>query len=760
MPPPSVRPVSGPSLRIALRGILRVAAVGALACSVTTARAAEDEPAPVGGQCRIVVPTDPRLEALLQADPNDERIQITSDTGELDRDGDAILSGNVTIRTGQRLLTADEAELNSTERSVKLKGRMEYLDPQLRVRGQGGSFVEGGGGTFEGAEFELPERSVRGAAKGAKVGPTGIMELKGVRYTACPPGIDDWELAAGEITIDQKNQMGTGRDVKLEFLGVPIFYTPWISFPVGDQRKSGLLFPTIGSSSKNGTQVAVPYYFNLAPNYDATLMSRYYSARGVRLDPELRYLDEDTRSQLNVEYLLYDEDRGEARSFVDWRHVTRFAPLTRLRIDAADVSDQDYFEDFGVGFEGTSVTFLNRYVDFRHDVGAWSFNARAQDYQVIDRDLPDDDAPYRILPQLTASGRWAGLPGGLGTALYVEATNFQRDQAGPQGVRVDALPSVSWRTDRGGTFLAANASYRYTQYALSDVAPGGDDAPSRSLPAASLDSGFVLERAAGTRGERVQTLEPRLLYLYVPYRDQEDLPVFDTGIPDLNLVQLFRDNRYVGPDRVGDANQVSLGVTTRLLDTTRGRQFLSATLGQAYYFEDPRVRLPDEPVRTRSSSDMIAELDLAAFKNWNARFAYQWNPDLSQGERTETFVQYAPTPGRVVNAGYRFRRDELEQVDVSGAWPLSQQWRGFARMVYSLREEKTLDQFVGFEYSSCCWAVRLITRRYISSRTGDADTSFGLQLELKGLSSVGVDNEAFLRDAIRGYSALPSGPRT
>jgi LPS-assembly protein len=319
---------------------------------------------------------------------------------------------------------------------------------------------------------------------------------------------------------------------------------------------------------------------------------------------------------------------------------------------------------------------------------------------------------------------------------------------------------VSWRIDRGGAFAAANASYRYTQYTLDDLAPGAEESPRRTLPSASLDTGFVLERAAGSRGERLQTLEPRLLYLYVPYRNQDDLPVFDTGIPDLNMVQLFRDNRYVGPDRVGDANQVAVGVTTRLLDATRGRQFLSATLGQAFYFEDPRVRLPGEPVETRSSSDMIAELDLAAFKNWNARFAYQWNPDLSQGERTETFVQYAPAPGRVINAGYRFRRDELEQVDVSGAWPLSAKWRGFARAVYSLREDKTLDQFVGFEYSSCCWAVRLITRRYISSRTGDADTSFGLQLELKGLSSVGVDNEAFLRDAIRGYSALPSGPRT
>ena len=716
---------------------------------------AEEE---LGGVCRLTTP-DPRLEELLKADPEDQRIDVTSDTGELGRTGDATLSGNVTIRTGQRLLKADEAQIRSAERSVELHGNMEYLDPRVRIRGQGGSFAEQGGGQFSGAEFELLDRSVRGAASSARVADDGDMQLEGVRYTACPPGTDDWELQAGEIAIDQQSRIGTGRDVRLEFLGVPIFYTPWISFPVGDQPKSGLLFPTIGNSSKNGTLIAVPYYWTLAPNYDTTLISRWYSSRGLRVDPEFRYLSERTRSQLNVEYMFHDDERGEARSLVDWRHVTRYAPRTRLLIDAANVSDQDYFEDFGVGFEGTSVTFVDRYADLRHDVGPWALNAHVQGFQVIDRDLPEAEAPYQVLPRLSAFGRWNGSSSGFGGTLFAEATNFARD-FGPEGVRIDAEPALEWRVDRSGAFFAAGAAYRYTQYALSDVAPGTDESPSRSLPTAQLDTGLVLERTVGSRGHRLQTLEPRLRYLYVPYRDQDELPVFDTGLPDLNLVQLFGNNRYVGPDRVGDANQVAVGVTTRLLDSTRGRQYLSATLGQAYYFEDPRVRLPDEPVRDRASSDLVAELDLAAYKNWNARFAYQWNPDLSQGERTETFLQYAPDPGKVINAGYRFRRDLLEQADVSGAWPINRRWRGFARWLYSLREEKTLDQFVGLEYSSCCWAVRLITRRFVSSRTGDAETSFGLQLELKGLSSVGVDNEAFLREAIRGYSALPPGPRS
>jgi LPS-assembly protein len=736
-----------------------LACVALLATGPTAAEAqATDEPA--GGDedaCHVAIP-DPRIDELLQADPTDERIEVTSDTGELGRAGDATLTGNVTIRTGQRLFKADQAEIDATRRSVQLHGSMEYLDPRLHVTGDSGSFVEGGGGRFEGAEFELLDRSVRGEAKGARVTRTGALELEGVRYTACPPGVEDWELQAGEIAIDQEKQLGTGRDVRLEFLGVPIFYTPWITFPVGDQRKSGLLFPTIGTSSKNGTLVAVPYYFNLAPNYDATLTGRWYSSRGLRADPEFRYVDDRSRSQLNAEYLFHDEERGEARSLVDWRHVTRLAPRTRLMIDASHVSDTDYFEDFGIGFEGTSVTFLNRYVDLRHDGGPWSFAARAQGYQVIDRELADADEPYQILPQLTADGRWRDLPGGLSASVSAEATHFTRD-LGPQGVRVDAQPSLEWRLDRGGAFFAATGGYRHTQYSLRDTAPASDESPSRSLPTASLDAGLMLERAAGSGGERLQTLEPRLLYLYVPYRDQDDLPIFDTGIPDLNLVQLFRDNRYVGPDRVGDANQVSVGLTSRLLDSTRGRQFLSATLGQAFYFEDPRVRLPGEASRDRSSSDVVAEVEVAAYKNWNARIGYQWNPDLSRGERSETFVQYAPSPGRVVNVGYRFRRDLLEQIDFSGAWPINAQWRGFARYVYSLQEEQALDQFVGLEYSSCCWAVRLITRRFVSSRSGDAETSFGIELELKGLSSVGVDNEAFLRDAIRGYSALsPTAP--
>ena len=706
--------------------------------------------------CKVPVTTDPRLEELLKADPDDPHIEISSDSGDLARSGDAELSGNVQIRMGQRLLTADQAKVNAEKRSIQVSGHTGYLDPTVRVTGEGGSFA-GGNGEFRGASFELVDGSGRGAAKSAQLRGETALDLEGVRFTVCPPGNDDWQLRADSISLDQKSSTGTGRNVRLDFLGVPILYTPWISFPVGDTRKSGLLFPAIGSGGKTGTQIVVPWYWNIAPNYDATFTSRYFSSRGYRIDPEFRYLTERSRGTLEAEYLPYDSERKDARGLFAFRDTTHFEPRTRALVNASYVTDNSYFEDFGVGFEGTSIIFLNQLGELRRDTTHWSLVGRAQNYQVIDDALADDERPYSLLPQVFAAGRWNDLPLGLGATFDFEATNFYRD-LGPQGIRVDTQPALSWRTGRRGAYVEGNAAWRYTTYSLDEMAPGADESLARSLPVTSLDTGFVLERTTGSKQQRIQTLEPRLQYVYIPYRNQDAIPIFDTDTPTLNMVQLFRTNRYVGADRVGDANLVSVGLTSRLLDAGGGRQFLSATLGQAYYFEDPRVTLPDEEPTNRASSDVVAELELDAFKNWNARAAYVWDPDANQTQRAEAAVQYRLAGDSVLNGAYRYQRDLLEQFDVSAAWPIAKNWQVFARWVYSLAEDKTLDQFVGFGYSSCCWSIRAITRRFISSRTGDSDTSVGLQLELKGLSSVGVDNQAFLRDAIRGYSPVSSVP--
>jgi LPS-assembly protein len=242
------------------------------------------------------------------------------------------------------------------------------------------------------------------------------------------------------------------------------------------------------------------------------------------------------------------------------------------------------------------------------------------------------------------------------------------------------------------------------------------------------------------------------MYLYVPYRDQSQLPVFDTAEPDLNWIELFRSNRYSGIDRISDANQLSAGFTTRLYSSTTGTRFLSTTIGQAFYFRTPRVALPDEPALTGHSSDLIAQVELQAFKNWNVSSGLQWDKQDSRTEKAEVQLRYQPEPRSVVNLGYRYQRERLEQVDVSTAWPVSTNWRLYGRSLYSLRDSKSIEHFAGFEYSSCCWNLRAVARDYVSRRSGERDRSIYLQLELKGLSNVGLAADAFLEKAIRGYS--------
>ena len=268
----------------------------------------------------------------------------------------------------------------------------------------------------------------------------------------------------------------------------------------------------------------------------------------------------------------------------------------------------------------------------------------------------------------------------------------------------------------------------------------------------------MFERPSGSQGQRRLTLEPRALYLYTPFREQSQLPLFDTGLPDLNLVQLFRTNRYVGADRVNDANQIAFGLTSRLLDSRSGAQYLAASVGQAYYFEKPRVVLPDEPPATRDTSDFIAQVSLSAYKNWNVEAGLQWNPEDSRSERSQFRLQYQPAGDRVINLAYRAQRERIEQADVSAAWPIGERWNAFGRYVYSLLDSKTLDEFAGFEYKGCCYKLRAVARRSVSNREGSSESSFYMQLELNGLASVGT-TDAFLERSIRGYSPETSPER-
>ncbi len=740
-----------------------VVAALALALLRTTASAAQEaEPRPLPRSCpdedfarRLAEQAALAPAAADDAQPGDAVDGtwqvIDFGTIELDRRGTATAGGGVRLRRGDREVSTDRLTLHQDRRRIDVEGGLTYRDPELVVSGESGT-VEDEGASFEGARFELPQKPARGGAESIAVDRAGIIRLEGGEYTTCPEGSDDWKIRFDRVTIDPVRGTGTARDARVEFFGVPLVRLPVISFPVGDARKSGLLFPSIGSSTSGGLELAVPWYLNLAPQQDLTLTPTWYSNRGIDLGGEYRYLTRRSRGRVEGNLLPGDNRSDTTRSRLKVLSITELGDHWRLTFDAQNVSDTRYLEDFARGTDDASTAFLSRsgqlaYRDDRFDLGVMWRN-----FQTLDAQLPQADRPHTELPRLYARSDGA-LPGSLPLhyGAYVEAANFRHDDD-IDGWRLHAAPRMELDYQGAGWFLRPAAGLDATRYRLHGTAPGAERSPARLLPVLSVDTGLVFESSNGPGSQRRVTLEPRLMYLYVPFEDQDDLPVFDTGEPDLNWVELFRDNRYVGLDRRSDANQISAGVTTQLYSSSTGQRYISATLGQVYYLRTPRVQLPDEPPDTGDTSDLIAEVELAALRNWNLNTGWQWDPQGGNTERAEVRLQYRPESRSVLNFGYRFQRGRMEQTEFSAAWPLNDSWRLYGRSLYSLRERKVIENFAGFEYSSCCWSVRAVARDYVGRRTGDRDRSIYLQLELKGLSNVGLAADAFLERSIRGYS--------
>jgi len=715
-------------------------------------------------------------------------IEITSDAADVGVDGKGALKGNVVVRQGEVELRAGEMQIDKPNQYVKSDGRIEYRDPLVHVTGAGGSYSASTGAEFQGAQFDLRERGARGAAGRLALTPDGVLHLRNVTFTTCPVTHEAWELKAGSITLDTRNQIGTGRDARVDFLGVPLMYLPWVSFPLGGERKSGFLFPSIGSTSSSGFQLAIPYYWNIAPNADFTFQPVEYTKRGPDLGGDLRFLSADQHGELQWNYLPNDTVYGGSRSRVQLNEVAQLPADVRLTVDAQTVSDVLYFQDFSQTPAGTSTSFLNRSATLSYRDEHWSVDGQAQQYQTIDTTVLVDERPYARVPRLAVDSDYT-LLGVVHYGFGSEIVDFQHapSTAGlpplPTGWREDVTPAVSLALAGPGYFFRPALAWRATLYQLADTLPGAPTSLSRTLPLASFDSGLVFERESGAHGARTLTLEPRIQYLYVPYRDQSALPVFDTGLPDLNAVELFRANRYVGADRVSDANQLTTGLTSRLLDAQNGRQFLAATIGQSYYFTTPRVTLPGETPLTAPHSDFVAQLALTAFADWNADAGVQWDPDNQRSERTQVNLQYKPASDAVVNVSYRYQRfvqvpefvqgvqlpcnpaaiqpgiatgcdiQGFDQVDGSVAWPIHRSWNVFAREVFDLRNHEELERFAGFEYRACCWRLRLGARHYVSSFTGSRDTGVWLQLELAGLAGVGSASDTSLSEEIRGYSS-------
>jgi LPS-assembly protein len=692
---------------------------------------------------------DPTLSRVPLGNPETIVFEAGQLEAQLGAEATARMSGGVMLRRDDKLAGAETAYFDPDQKAIHLQGGVRYEDSATQIISDSAEFsYESGRIRFEDAEFSVGSDS-RGAATALEINQDGRLILDGVEYTTCPPGSEDWLLQGNSIELDTGTGVGTATGVKLRFKGVPILYTPYLSFPISDARKSGILTPEFGSAGRSGSEIRVPYYWNIAPNYDATITPRQLTNRGLQLETQFRYMTERNDGVITADYLPDDSILDRARHQVQLRHRTLFQNNWRNQVDFREVSDSQYFEDLGGSLSISSITHLNRSIRFDYHTDTLSLFGQLQDYQTIDDAIQPIDEPYRRVPQLLARGSWPvrfmhfGLEG--------EVVNFDRD-VGVTGWRVNAAPSISAPLVKPGWFITPAVSLDHTRYQLSGTSPGVETAPTRTVPIASLDTGVILERSLNG-ANRIQTIEPRLLYVHIPFRSQDDLPVFDTITPDINLVQLYRKNRFLGADRIGDTDQLSIGVTSRILDVSSGRELMTATVGQTRYFSDRNVTLPGTSVSTFEESDYIAQLRFLIWENMNFDFGHQWGTGESGTTKSEARLQYRPANNKILNLAYRFRRASLEQGDLSWSWPVSTQWNFVGRYNFSFRDQEVLEQFFGLEYESCCWGLRLVSRRHISTRDGTRDSSFGLQLVLKGMTSVGTAADKLLERGILGYSA-------
>jgi len=659
--------------------------------------------------------------------------------------------GELEIKYGQGKITAQGATV-SQNGDFDLTGRVEVTGPDVLVFGDDAHYdPDAETVSLAAAGFDMPTRPARGSAAQIEVTSESRISLASMLFTTCPPENVSWELSAKSAVLDVNGGVGIARGVKLDFKGVPVLYVPYFSFPINAERKSGFLTPDISSRDRTGFDLTVPYYLNLAPNYDLTLDPRYMSKRGMQIGSDFRYLLRNSRGEFGFEYLPDDQETNTERTYTNLRHESLFGLRDQIEVLSGfeEVSDDTYFEDLGTSLAVTSQTHLNRFVDLTFFAPNWSMLTRFQNYQTIDPELTEIDYPYERVPQMVFGGRWgAGL---LTFDSDTELVNFDRN-VGTTGWRFDSTQELSLRFARSGMFLTPAIALRQTNYWLDNAAPGEDDVLRRGLPIGSLDMGMTFERAT-ERGRRswLQTIEPRLLYVRVPFEDQSTLPVFDTIVPDFNLIQLFRKYQFVGPDRIADTDQLSFGVTTRLIDAVNGRERLTGTLGQTRYLNPQQVTLPGTAPTDTQASDYVAEVAVGLRDAWALDVGYQWNSETSTTARTETRLEYRPKEDRVFGIGYRYRRDALEQGDVSLVWPLAQRWRLIGRYSYSFLDKERLEDFLGWEYEACCWRLRMVNRNYVSRRTGETDNSISVQLELKGLSQRVTSPDELLDRGILGY---------
>tara|TARA_R110000824_G_scaffold50961_3_gene142222 strand:- start:75776 stop:78208 length:2433 start_codon:yes stop_codon:yes gene_type:complete len=741
----------------------------------------------------------------LPAQENPEILSLEASEVDYAANGEALLRGDVVLRRGNEEVEAERVFLPADREQVDAEGNIAIRDGRALVRGEQAMLrLNEDRATLGNSHYVLYDQHLRGQANQLEQTAEGEYRLQDASFTTCDPGANSWQLVSSDIRLYQAEGFGTARHARLHVKDVPVFYWPWLRFPIDDRRHTGLLTPSI-SISADSLDYTQPFYWNIAPNQDATITPRWMTDHGLLMNGEYRYLFEESAGIVEGGYLSSDnggsgggENRfeGEDRWYVDARHAGRVNERSNYQLRYGAASDGRYFDDFGGEFGSNDRVSMERLaqVDYRGE--RWQLDARAQGFQRLEDPLNESDKPFYRLPSLSANANWQ-----LGNGFYSQwrsnATYFWRDvneqrvieREAATGSRVHLTPALGWRFERPWGYLEPRTELWHTDYQLDygERDTQRSDSPSRSIAVTSVDSGLAFDRelSLGARDYR-QTLEPRLNYAYVPRTDQSELPDFDSSERAFSWNQLWSAQRFSGTDRVGDLNRLSYGVQSRLIEDASGRDRLSFGIGQSVYFDERRIDIEGDadtlPSRTdgeryyqatRDKSPLVTRIDWQISDRWSTGYDLLYDDNRDRTERSSVDVRYRHPKGHVVNLGYRweiqnfdpgveasddsFRNYDREEWDLSFAWKASPQIDLIGRYIHDQTNDRSLEQLAGVQWSDCCYGLQLVWREWVNdndnARIDDDFNDRGLFLRFvfRGLGGVGQEADSYFEQTIPGY---------
>ena len=672
--------------------------------------------------------------------------------------------GNAILKKGNTTIKAEVIEYDEVSEKIITTGNTNIDLESMSLRGSKLSLkLSDETGQMDDASFifknaDKPEKSVikrgvvvtkrsydfRGDAKAIFFEGENKKRLQSSRITTCEADSDDWYIKSSNMEVNTKTDRVNATNAILEFKGLPVLYTPSIDFSLNKNRKSGFLGSTFGTTSQGGFDFRVPYYFNISPNMDATLTARYLGKRGPLADGEFRYLTENYSGFNQLQYMNHDQSSGQDnRYYVKLDHRHKFNNGWSASYNYQKVSDDTYFSDLATMIQVTSVVNLPQRANINYAGETWKFNALTEKYQTLTN---ASNSPYQRLPQLNLSGR-------KDFDSYIldfksQWAYFDRDEKftyglneKPTGSRLSITPGISVPFTRTYGYVKPKLSANVRSYNLNNSSIGNKDI---FTPIVSVDSGMYFDRTVNLLNQNfTNTLEPRLFYVYIPYKDQSALPNFDTGLADLNMQTLFSENQYNGQDRINDANQLTASITSKFIDKN-GKERLSGILAQRYYFEDRKI-FGTELSAKKANSDIFMGGTARLANSLNLDAMFQYDPDSSKLLRSTLSSRYNPEPGKILNLSYRMIENvsdsiqDLKVFNAAGQWPLGNRFYSIARYNYDLKTSQTIEVLGGVEYDGGCWVARTIFDRISLPTSPEPNYTFFMQLELNGLGTIGSD---------------------